>query len=339
MYANEPAIREILIYYNGRLSGVLNPYETIYTDGIDLLWWKPLTSINTLSFRSPYIIELTSLLATGSTANITITVTNLKEAYELTGSSSFYWDIGAVLLLWYNSSNPLVSSEVITAYQRFLDIGASFFLAPSNVIEYQEGGSYLLNFSSILYFKHGIEYTNVIQSGKFMAVQTFSQVFEKAYLSEGFEELARDSGIYDAELYIKGNYPISLQFSVLAVPITYPSVIPYNLSYFQNGTLSLGLYYEFMYVYGNYNLTIKAVENLKAEGGFSGIVEVINSSGGAELVSLTSNTALTTKNLKVWYLIDGKGFEELFGAQGQQYSVSNILGRYNYIYQNYIYIM
>ncbi|MBP1357695.1 MAG: glycopeptidase, partial [Sulfolobus sp.] len=74
-------------------------------------------------------------------------------------------------------------------------------------------------------------------------------------------------------------------------------------------------------------------------GGFSGIVEVINSSGGAELVSLTSNTALTTKNLKVWYLIDGKEFEELFSAQGQQYSVSNILGRYNYIYQNYIYII
>jgi hypothetical protein len=74
-YANEPATRSILIFYNNSLVGIVNPYETIYTGGIDLFWWKPLTSINTLSFHSPYLIDLTPMLALGNHADITVCVT------------------------------------------------------------------------------------------------------------------------------------------------------------------------------------------------------------------------------------------------------------------------
>ncbi|MCY0859371.1 MAG: glycopeptidase [Sulfolobaceae archaeon] len=335
-YANEPAIREILISYNGRLAGVVNPYETIYTGGIDLFWWKPLTSINTLSFHSPYIVELTPLLATGLTANISVTVTNLLQAFELTGSTAFDWDIAAALLVWNNSANPMVSSKLITAYQRFMDSGANFFGTPSGATEYQEGGSYTLNYSAILYFEHGSEYTNVYQQGRFIATQTFNSIYEQAYLDEKFVEIAKDSGMYNAELYISANYPVLMQFSAIAVPITNPQVIPFNASYEQNGTLYLGLYYHFMYVFNNYNLTIKTIENLTTEGGFGGILEIINAYGGAVLVSLTSNTALTTKTLTSWYLVNGKGFEEIFNAQGQQFSVTNLVGKYNYIHQSFI---
>lgn len=329
-YSNEPATREIQILYNGRLAGVVNPYETIYTGGIDLLWWKPVTSINTLSFHSPYIIDLTPLLALGSSANIAVSVTNLLTAYELTGTPAYDWDIAATLLLWVNSSNPLINAKLLSQYSRFMD-SSPIFNSGILGVYYQEGGSYFINYSAILKFKHGTEYSDVIQQGRFYAYQTFNQIYEKAYLGEKFTEYAVEIGnLYNATLYYNVYYPIFLQFSAIAVPITNPHVIPYNLSYSQNGTLSLGLYYYRLSIYNGQNITIKTIENVTAIGGFSGIIEIINKYGGAVLVALTSNDALTTKTLTSYYLINGVGYEEIFAAQGLQNSTTNLAGYYVY---------
>ncbi|MEM0200765.1 MAG: peptide-N4-asparagine amidase, partial [Saccharolobus sp.] len=296
-YANEPATREIQVLYDGRLVGIVNPYETIYTGGINLLWWKPVTSINTLSFHSPYVIDLTPLLALGSSGNIAVTVTNLLTALQLTGSTAFDWDISGVLLLWVNSSNPLISGTLLSQYSRFMDSSPIF--NPGELGEYyQEGGSYLINYSALLNFKYGTEYTDVIQQGRFYAYQTFNQIYEKAFLGENFMEKAIEMGnLYNSTLYYEISYPIFLQLSAVAIPITNPHVIPYNLSYYQNGTLDLGLNYYYENLFNGQNITIKTIESVKAIGGFGGIIEIINKYGGAVLVALTSNNAITTKNL------------------------------------------
>ncbi len=329
-YANEPATREIQVFYNGRLVGIVNPYETIYTGGINLLWWKPLTSINTLSFHSPYIIDLTPMLALGSSGNVAVTVTNLEEAYLLTGTPAYDWDIASVLLLWVNSSNPLVKGTLLSQYSRFMDSSPIF---NSGILGeyYQEGGSYLLNYSAILRFEHGTEYSDVVQEGRFYAYQTFNQIYEKAYLGESFVERAFEIGnLYNSTLYYHVYYPIFLQFSAVEIPITNPHVIPFNLSYYQNGTLTLGLYYYYENIFNGQNMTLKTAENLTAIGGFGGIIEVINEYGGAILVSLTSNNALTTKTLTNYFLMNGKGYEEIFSAQGLQNSTTNLAGYYVY---------
>ncbi|MEM3269622.1 MAG: peptide-N4-asparagine amidase, partial [Saccharolobus sp.] len=303
-YANEPATREIQVLYDGRLVGIVNPYETIYTGGINLLWWKPVTSINTLSFHSPYVIDLTPLLALGSSGNIAVTVTNLLTALQLTGSTAFDWDISGVLLLWVNSSNPLISGTLLSQYSRFMDSSPIF--NPGELGEYyQEGGSYLINYSALLNFKYGTEYTDVIQQGRFYAYQTFNQIYEKAFLGENFMEKAIEMGnLYNSTLYYEISYPIFLQLSAVAIPITNPHVIPYNLSYYQNGTLDLGLNYYYENLFNGQNITIKTIESVKAIGGFGGIIEIINNYGGAVLVALTSNNAITTKNLINYYLIN-----------------------------------
>ena len=331
-YANEPATRSILIYYDNLLAGVVNPYETIYTGGIDLFWWKPLTSINTLSFHSPMIIDLTPMLAYGLKANITTCVYNLVTAFQVTGLTLFSWDISGVLLLWVNQSNPLISAKPLTSEARFIDSSPIFTPSISAEYYYQEVGNYFINYSSELTFEHGSEFSWTLQEGKFVAYQTFNQIFEKAYLDEKFYEIAVDKGIYNSTLVIAGNYPILLDFSAIAVPITNPHVIPYNLSYFQNGTLSLGLEYYYEYVFGNYNNTIKTIENLTAVGGFGGIIEIINRYGGAVLVTLTANYANTQKNLTSWFLIDGVGYKEMFSAEGIQNSTTNLTGYYKYVH-------
>jgi hypothetical protein len=325
-YANEPATRSILIYYNNSLVGIVNPYETIYTGGIDLFWWKPLTSINTLSFHSPYLIDLTPMLALGNHADITVCVTNLETAYQITGSPYFDWDIAGVLLLWVNQSNPLIGGKLLTAYSRYLDSTPLFFTGFS-AIYYQETGNYLLNYSALLYFEHGKEYSDVVQGGKFVAYQTFNSIYEKAYLDENFYEIAVEKGsLYNSSLSIKGNYPILLQIGAFATPISNPHVIPYNLSYIQNGTLSLGLFYYYSYTFNAYNNTIYTLENETAVGGFSGILEIINKYGGAVLVALTSNNAITTKTLTSLFLINGKGYEETFYGEGLQNSTTKLQG-------------
>ncbi|AWR98179.1 glycopeptidase [Acidianus sulfidivorans JP7] len=325
-YANEPATRSILMYYDGKLASVINPYETIYTGGINLFYWKPLTSINTLSFHSPYIVELTPLLALGNKANISITVTNM-----IPGSA---WDIAGVLMLWINESNPMISGNLVVQKSSFMDSGPMYI--PSYLgIYYLEDGHYNIQYESILKFKYGTETSDVIQSGMFVARQEFNNVFEYAYLDESFSEKAVDYGLYNSSLNIYGNYPISMNFDVIAFPITSTSVIPYNLTYEQNGTISLGLTYNFSWIYGNYSHSVYTKESLYSIGGFSGILEVINSYGGAILVSLNSNNAETFKNLTAIWLVDGSGFEENFSAGALQNSTVNLNGYYIYIKQSF----
>lgn len=333
-YTNEPATRSIQLYYDNYLAGVVNPYETIYTGGIDLFYWKPLTSINTLAFHGLQLIDLTSFIALGSEANITVDVTNLEEAFQLTGLPYFDWDISAALLLWVNESNPLISAKLTTAQSQFMDSGPIFTPGFYGVY-YQEDGHYYTHYSAILNFEHGTEVSNVITKGVFVAKQTFNSVFQYGYLDESFYENAKETGFYNASLIISGSYPITFTFDAVAIPITSTSVIPYNLSYMQNGTINLGLTYFMNWTYDSYNHVEKVHESLYAIGGFSGIIEIINRYGGAVLVALTSNNAITQKNLTATWLVNGKGFTEAFSAEGLQNSVVNFNGYYVYITQSF----
>ncbi|MCG3108296.1 hypothetical protein L3N51_00577 [Metallosphaera sp. J1] len=327
-YINEPATRDILMYYNGLLTSVIPPYETIYTGGIDLFWWKPLPSINTLAFHTPYQIDLTPLLAMGTKANITVSITNLATAKELTGSPSFDWDLSGFLALWVNQSNPMISGKMVQAYSRFLD-SSPIFAGGFSGVHYQEGGSYTLTYSSILTFLHGDEIATVSQSGKFYASQTFNNIYQFAYLDETFKEVANESGFYTSSMYLAGNYPVTMQISAFATPISSPNKIPFNLSYAQNGSVELGAYYSYFFNLNGYTTRQSLQENLTAQGGFSGIIEVINSYRGAVLVKLTSNNALTQKSLTFTYEEPGvTAFKENFLAEAGQNNSVNATGYY-----------
>jgi hypothetical protein len=325
-YANQPSIRNILIYYNGLLAGVIVPYPIIYTGGINPFWWRPITSINTLSFHTPQLVDLTPMLAISQEPEITIKISNLKEASEIAGSPYFNWIISGTLLLWVNSSNPLLNSTLLTAYASYLD-SKPIFSKWIGSIYYQQVGKYLINYTAMLQFKNGIENVSVYQSGSFSAYQTFNEIYQQAILIQEFKEVSFTKGIHNSSLIIQGRYPIMLQFSAFAVPISNPRVIPYNLTYSQNGTLNLGLEYKYIYTFDNaYNLTIIINENLNAMGGFSGILEIINPYGGAILVSLSQNYAKTERTLNAIYLINGKGFIEHYHAIAIQNSTRTTVG-------------
>ncbi|QKR00913.1 glycopeptidase [Metallosphaera tengchongensis] len=330
-YSNEPATRDILLYYNGLLGSVIPPYETIYTGGIDLFWWKPLTSINTLAFHTPYQVDLTPFLALGNHANVTVTMSNLKTAEQINHSPAFDWDLSGVILLWVNQSNVLLGGQLNVAYSRFVD-STPLFAGGFSGVHYQEGGNYLLEYSSTLHFSDGIEVATVVQSGRFSSYQSFNSIYELAYLDESFHEVSTESGVYNSSMTVQGNFPITLQLSAFLTPISSPSVIPFNLSYAQNGTLSLGVDYAYNFTFNGFRTSQTVNENASAEGGFSGVIEVINSYGGAILVKLTSNNAVTQKDLNFLFLSGQlsslKGFHESFYAEAVQNSTVNTTGYY-----------
>ncbi|MCY0883051.1 MAG: hypothetical protein OWQ50_04475 [Acidianus infernus] len=155
---------------------------------------------------------------------------------------------------------------------------------------YLEDGHYYLDYSAELKFEHG---TGNSQGAR----QKLSFVYEYAFLDEKFMEKAVESGMYNATLCYDVNYPITLNFDAVAVPITNPHVIPFNLTYEQNGTISLGLDYYMKWTFGDYCHEVNTTESLYSIGGFGGIIEIINSYGGAVLVKLTSNYPITSKEL------------------------------------------
>lgn len=333
-YANEPATREVLLYYNGHLAGDLNPFETIYTGGINLFYWKPLTSVDTLSYHSPYVVDLTPMLAMGHNATVTVKVTNLRQAFEVTGSTAFDWDLSGVLMLWVNQSNPMTGGEVVTEEAEYMDSSPIFLPGYLSSVYYQEAGHYVINYTSILHFEKGVELAETTQEGKFVAKQTFNQVYEDAYLDESFSELVRDTGMYNYTLAISGDYPVTLCSDSVAEPITPTTVIPYNLSYAQNGSLTLSMRFEEESVFNGYNVSCYVSEGVRSVGGFSGIVEVINNYGGSELVSLTSNNALTYKSLNFTFTEDGVGFHESFSGEGIQNNTVNTSGYYRHVMES-----
>lgn len=329
-YANEPATRSVLLYYNGFLADVVNPFETVYTGGIDPFYWRPMPSINTLGYHNPYIAEITPLLATGLNAKITVSVTNLVESYELTGLPFFSWVLSGALALWVNQSNPLVSGSLQTAKQVYVDSSPIFNPTTTGMV-YQEAGHYLVEYEATLKFAQGVEHSSVVQGGSFQAYQTLTQLLEVAELQEQFYEHAADQGFYNATLEYQGSYPVSFVYSAFTTPLTNPSVIPYEAVYAQNGSITLGYHVKSTYTYNGQAYAEGVDEDLTALGGFSSLLEVINQYGGAVILSLSANYAQTTKSLKAYWLLDGKTITETFSAQAVSPNVSDSVGYYNYV--------
>ncbi|MGC9072096.1 MAG: peptide-N4-asparagine amidase [Acidilobus sp.] len=329
-YTNIPAVRYVKVYYNGVLAGIVNPFQTIYTGGIDLFWWKPVPSVNTLSYHMPDIVDLTPMLAYGLNATIAIHIADLVASSLTMGvpGGAFRWWLGGTLALWVNQSNPLITSEIMSREVIYHDSGPVIMNeGPMGSLYFDEGASYFINYTSMLKFKHGEELATSVQTGKTFVRQAYNYfgTYAYNYLDEEFTVLASASGYEPYELSISADWPITLYYDYALIPITPPSTYPFNATYAQNGSISLSPSYEINLVWPGYNLSEDFNYNLYAIGGFSGIIEFISPTA-AVLISLTSNNALTSKTLTATMLVDGKGFSEEVYLEGLQNSTVNQAG-------------
>jgi len=328
-YTNIPAVRYVKVYYNGLLAGVVNPYETIYTGGIDLFWWRPVTSVNTLSFHMPDIVDLTPLLAYGLNATIAISVADLMESAQTMGvpGGAFNWGIGGFLALWVNESNPMVGATALRAKATYHDTGPLLLNYGYAGLYFDEGASYFINYTSELYFEHGQELVSAVESGKTLVRQAYNyaETYAYNYLDEQFSVTSWAEGYEPYTLSITANWPVTLYYDFVAVPITPPTTYPYNATFAQNGSIYLAPSYSISYAWQGYNFTESMSYDLSAVGGFSGILEFINPTG-AVVVGLTSNNAVTQKSLTAEVLVNGRGFAESVYLEGLQNSTTNTAG-------------
>jgi len=328
-YTNIPAVRYVKVYYNGLLAGVVNPYETIYTGGINLFWWKPVTSVNTLSFHMSDVVDLTPLLAYGLNATITIRVADLLESAQTMGvpGTAFNWDIAGFLALWVNSSNPMVGARALTASASYGDTGPLIMTPSAAGLYFDEGASYSINYTSELMFEHGTETVSTAEAGRTTVRQAYNYAgtFAFNYLDEQFSVSSWAEGYEPYTLSLTANWPVTLYYDFVAVPITPPTTFPYNASFTQNGSIYMAPSYSLSYSWHSYSFTESMSYNLGAVGGFSGILEFINPTG-AVLIGLTSNNALTQKSLTAEVLVNGRGFTESAYLEGLQNSTVNAAG-------------
>jgi len=337
-YANEPATRELLVYYNNYLTAVFNPFETIYTGGIDPFMWKPMPSINTLSFHNPYMADITPLLATGiNNVNITLTMTNLYEAYELTGSPYFTWTVSGVLMLWVNESNPMISGKLITAYSSFYDSGPIFSTTPTGLTEYMEYGNYTLNYVSRLIFEHGVEVASSEQSGVFNAYQLFNAIMEYGTLSENFTEASAEN-IDGTDLFTMSlayKYPIVFNVTAYITPLAPPTSYPYPAAYIQYATVNLGMNAHEHYSLPGMDYKTDVLESLNSYGFMNLTLEIINPYGGAVVTGISGNYARTSKDLTAVhtysYPTGIPGYLEKFGALAISPNATDLIGYYQYV--------
>lgn len=308
-YANEPATRSLLVYYDGRLADVINPFPTVYTGGIDLFWWKPVPSINTLAVHYPYVAELTPLLALGNEVNLSVSMTNLVQASQLTGSPAFDWSVSGYLMVWANTSNPLVSGQMLLQSQEFID--SSPFLNPSMAgIIYQEYGHYRILYSSELEFQHGKEYAYSFQEGSFSAYQVLNQIGESFNLNQQSYEKAFTRGLLNSSLTVSTTSPVSGEISVFVLPLSNPALIPFNVSEVLNGTFRESYTVNYSSTFNGMKEYSGLRDSEYAEGGFGLTAEVINAQGGAVVIGVSQNYASTVKVTDLVFSSPLYGFTE-----------------------------
>jgi hypothetical protein len=336
-YTNEPATRSLLVYYNGYLAAVFNPFETIYTGGIDPFMWKPMPSINTLSFHNPYVADITPLLATGLNGTLSITMTNLYEAYQLVGLPYFTWTVSGVLMLWVNNSNPLISGKLIMAQSSFFDSGPIFSTTPTGLTQYVEYGNYSINYVAVLMYRYGSEMAHTEQSGVFNAFQLFNAVMEYGTLSENFTETAQET-LPGGEVFTSsfaGKYPIVFNVTAYITPLGPTTKYPYPAAYVQYATVNLTMMAHEEGSTPGMAYKSDIGEALNSYGFMNLSLLIINPYGGAVVTGISGNYARTSKDLVsvVTYSspVGIPGWLEQFRALAVSPNATDLIGYYQYV--------
>lgn len=92
-WAMEPAFREIEVSVDGKPAGVVWPFPSIYTGGVNPLLWRPVTGIGTLDLPA-YDVDLSPFAGLlGGTHSVSLTVVN-NTGYWLTGGSLLFDENG-----------------------------------------------------------------------------------------------------------------------------------------------------------------------------------------------------------------------------------------------------
>ncbi|MCQ4367136.1 MAG: glycopeptidase, partial [Sulfolobales archaeon] len=325
-YASLPAIRNFLVYYNGFLAGVIQPYPVVYTGGINPFWWKPVTSINTLAFHTPQLIPLTPLLALGNEGNLTVVVSNLVESSNILQSQNLSWDVSGYILVW-NSSSSLINATFLKAYSYYYDSGPVIGSLGSGY-GYSEGAKYLIDYQTLLEFPNGYVIASYTSWGSTEAHQSFNVEHEIASLEELSYVNYSSGGLFAFNYTSSIRNSLSLDFSAFAVNISSITSPPINYSYIENGTLHIYTQYESSMRAPGLIVQTDLNESLETLGGFGGKITVINSYGGAVLDTLYSNYAVTTKTLKALLNVNGYVANETVRLVGLQNSTVNLTGFY-----------
>ncbi len=102
-YYYTPPDKYLIFNVDNKTMAFMQPYPYIFTGGIDLFLWRPISSIRTYSF-APHIIDITPFLPLLiGQHNITLKIFNIQN----------YWHVFAALLLYTDPNAYKVSGQIL----------------------------------------------------------------------------------------------------------------------------------------------------------------------------------------------------------------------------------
>ncbi|MEM3662764.1 MAG: peptide-N4-asparagine amidase [Sulfolobales archaeon] len=335
-YANIPSVRDILVYYNERLSGVFHVFPVIYTGGIFPLYWRPMTSVNTHYTKSPEIIDLTPNLVDGLNANLSLRIVGVKEASYRASSPYFSVIIGGALLVWRDPSvrifgGSLISSEAwYNTSRSIIDVGDRSY--------YTEVARYRISYTARLNTSSGILNISTLSTGYTISTILSGSDFTNLTLLQSFINYATSPGSGSIERFLErqiGTWYIDLRSIYKEILVSPTREIPYEEDLVETDLITVTQTTMMRFRVGDDCYREDISESVYVEGGFSVRLRVIDPYGGAVIIGLSSAQSTTRKTLDATILYNFQGYRERFNIVTEA-SLAKIFGDFKEFYIEYM---
>jgi hypothetical protein len=153
LYGYTP-FREVQLYIDGILAGVVWPFPVIFTGGVAPGFWRPIVGIDAFDLREPEIdiSPFLPMIQDGKQHSFEIRVTGLNVSADgkasLAQTVGSYWVITGNIFLYIDGDN-LTSSAIVAGDSQRPDVDAPMptFVVTRNLVQNQTGGNDSLSYS------------------------------------------------------------------------------------------------------------------------------------------------------------------------------------------------
>ncbi|KAK5724528.1 hypothetical protein LTR15_004574 [Elasticomyces elasticus] len=183
LYGYSP-FREVQVFIDGSLAGVVWPFPVIFTGGVVPGLWRPIVGIDAFDLREDEIniTPWLPLLCDGNPHNFTIKVSGLNDTdgtATLSETTDNYWLVTGKVFVWLDQAGHITTGSgphTITptpAFQISSIIGTTTN-GTNDTLQYSVTAQRSLSFESTIYLSHGSEHASWRQTLSFSNNGSFS---------------------------------------------------------------------------------------------------------------------------------------------------------------------
>lgn len=186
LYGYSP-FREVQLYIDESLAGVIWPFPIIFTGGVSPGFWRPIVGTDAFDLRAPEIdiSPFLPLLTDGSYHSFEIKVVGLdvlNETASLSSTIGSYWVVSGNIFLYLPDDNEKLSFHVDASRAPEISAPVPSFTMTRNLKQNHKGGNESLAYSMTA------ERTITVKSSEFLWSQNLSFSNDGLFNQQGFSQ-------------------------------------------------------------------------------------------------------------------------------------------------------